>query len=191
MVDLGERAALALEDRRLQSQALRSLESLGPRVDLIQRLRAAARYDQREVLSEFADLPEYGDLVNWVKEALSHYWGGPRLTQSPLRGLRVVQKALNEHNSNPALAMRAILREAIDRNKPAGEPRMTGEWMLYNLLEMKFMQGRKVREIASRLAMSEADLYRKQRVAIESVASSLLEMEKDVLEKQNGKERRR
>lgn len=191
MVDLGERAALALEDRRLQSQALRSLESLGPRVELIQRLRAAARYDQREVLSELADLPEYGDLVNWVKEALTHYWGGPRLTQSPLRGLRVVQKALDEHNGNPALALRAILREAIDRNKPAGEPRLTGEWMLYNLLEMKFMQGRKVREIAARLAMSEADLYRKQRVAIESVANSLLEMEKDVLEKQIGKERRR
>ncbi|MGH2581460.1 MAG: histidine kinase N-terminal 7TM domain-containing protein [Anaerolineales bacterium] len=191
MVDLGERAALALEDRRLQSQALRSLESLGPRVELIQRLRAAARYDQREVLSELADLPEYGDLVNWVKEALTHFWGGPRLTQSPLRGLRVVQKALDEHNGNPALALRAILREAIDRNKPAGEPRLTGEWMLYNLLEMKFMQGRKVREIAARLAMSEADLYRKQRVAIESVANSLLEMEKDVLEKQIGKERRR
>jgi hypothetical protein len=48
---------------------------------------------------------------------------------------------------------------------------------LYNILEMKFMEGRKVREIALRLAMSEADLYRKQRVAIEAVASAILEME--------------
>ncbi len=34
-----------------------------------------------------------------------------------------------------------------------------------------------MREIASRLAMSEADLYRKQRIAIEAVTKSILEME--------------
>jgi hypothetical protein len=39
------------------------------------------------------------------------------------------------------------------------------------------MEGRKVREVAMRLAMSEADLYRKQRVAIEAVAKAILEME--------------
>jgi hypothetical protein len=130
-------------------------------------------------------------LVKWVKDALTHYWGGPKLTQSPLRGLRIVQTALQEHDGNPPQAMRAILRKAIERNKPQGQPRLTAEWMLYNLLEMKFLQGRKVREVALRLAMSEADLYRKQRVAIETVARSLLEMEKDILEQQNGKEETR
>ena len=34
-----------------------------------------------------------------------------------------------------------------------------------------------MREIATRLALSEADLYRKQRVAIETVARAILEME--------------
>jgi len=68
---------------------------------------------------------------------------------------------------------------------------LNGEWMLYNLLEMKFLQGRRVREVASRLAMSEADLYRKQRVAIESVARTLLEMETNVIEKNNGKEEKK
>jgi len=43
---------------------------------------------------------------------------------------------------------------------------------------MKFVEGRKVREVASRLAMSEADLYRKQRVAIEEMARVILEMER-------------
>jgi hypothetical protein len=198
LLNLGERAALAIDDRRQQTQALTSLQTLGPRVDLIQRLRAASRFDQREVLSDFGNLPEYSDLVRWVKEALTHYWGGPRLTDSPLRGLQVVQKALNAHDGNPAQAMRGILQEAIERNKPEGEPRLNGEWMLYNLLEMKFLQGRKVREVATRLAMSEADLYRKQRVAIESVARSLLEMETNVIEqnpgnvsKNNGKEERK
>ena len=42
---------------------------------------------------------------------------------------------------------------------------------------MKFLQGKRVREVALKLAMSEADLYRKQRVAIETVASTIMEME--------------
>jgi hypothetical protein len=42
---------------------------------------------------------------------------------------------------------------------------------------LKFLEGRKVREIAMRLAMSEADLYRKQRVAIEAVAGTIIDME--------------
>ena len=53
----------------------------------------------------------------------------------------------------------------------------TPEWLLYNILEMRFIQGRKVREIAERLAISESDLYRKQRVAIGQVARVLTEME--------------
>jgi len=188
LVHLGERAALALDNRRQQTQALASLESLGPRVELIQRLRAAARFDQLEVFSDAAALPEYSDLVKWVKDALTHYWGGPKLTESPLRGLQVVQKAISENEGSPAQAMRSILRAAIERNKPDGEPKLSGEWMLYNLLELKFLQGRKVREVALRLAMSEADLYRKQRVAIESVAHSLLDMESNAISLKNGKD---
>ena len=188
LVNLGERAALALDNRRQQTEALSSLESLGPRVDLIQRLRAASRFDQLEVLSEAAALPEYSTLVKWVKDALTDYWGGPKLTESPLRGLQVVQKAMAENEGSPAQAMRSILRTAIERNKPAGEPKLSGEWMLYNLLEMKFLQGRKVREVALRLAMSEADLYRKQRVAIEEVARSLLDMESHAISQRNGKD---
>jgi DNA-directed RNA polymerase specialized sigma subunit len=51
------------------------------------------------------------------------------------------------------------------------------EWILYNILDLKFVQGLRVRSIASRLAMSESDLYRKQRVAIEQVAQALADME--------------
>ena len=36
-----------------------------------------------------------------------------------------------------------------------------------------------MREVAGRLAMSEADLYRKQRVAVEAVARAILDMEKN------------
>jgi hypothetical protein len=61
-----------------------------------------------------------------------------------------------------------------------GERRFTSEWILYNILEMKFIEGRKVREVASKLAVSEADLYRKQRVAVEAVAHAILEMENHI-----------
>jgi hypothetical protein len=176
---LVQRAAMALEDRAKQQQVFNSLEELTPQVDLIQRLRAAARYDGTEILTDPDSIPgiETSSLNKWVKDALSHYWGGPKLTESPLLRLQVVQGALEEHDGVSVNALRAILRESIDRVRPEGERRFTAEWILYNILEMKFMEGHKVREIAMRLAMSEADLYRKQRVAIEAVANALMELE--------------
>lgn len=174
---LAERAALALEDRQLQQRVFRSMQDLQPKMDLLQRLRAAGRYDSRadHLLSE--DLPPESDLANWVKDALTHYWGGPKLTNSPLMRLQIVRELSQEHDGNAANALRALLRKAVDQVRPQGERRFTTEWILYNILEMKFIEGRKVREVAGRLAMSEADLYRKQRVAVEAVAKAILEME--------------
>jgi hypothetical protein len=175
---LAERAALALEDRRLQQGVFRSLEDLQPKVDMIQRLRAFGRYEGRVNLS-VEDLPPESDLANWVKDALTHYWGGPKLTQSPLIKLQVVQAMADEFEGNAPNALRALLRKAVDQVKPEGERRFTSEWILFNILEMKFIEGRKVREVAARLAMSEADLYRKQRIAVEAVARAILEMESE------------
>jgi hypothetical protein len=184
---LSERAALALEDRYKQQQVFTSLQTLTPQMDLVQRLRAAARYDGSPLLTFPQEALEYKTLSRWVKDALGHYWGGPKLTQSPLLKLHVVQKAMEEHERNPANALRDILTKAIGTTRPDGERRFTGEWLLYNILEMKFMEGRKVRDIARRLAMSEADLYRKQRVAIETVAVAILEMEQTAREEENDK----
>ena len=173
---LAERAALALEDRLLQQRIFRSLQDLQPQMDMLQRLRAAGRYDSRaNLLSE--DLPPESDLANWVKDALTHYWGGPKLTNSPLMRLQIVQELALDYDGNASNALRALLRKAVDQVRPEGERRFTTEWILYNILEMKFIEGRKVREVAGRLAMSEADLYRKQRVAVEAVAKAILEME--------------
>ncbi|OGO26995.1 MAG: hypothetical protein A2136_09215 [Chloroflexi bacterium RBG_16_54_11] len=180
LIFLADRAATALEDHVKQQEIFSSIETLSPRIDQIQRLRAASRYDGTHVLTA-PDVPlETPAVARWVKEALTHYWGGPRLTDSPLMRLQVVQKTLQEHQDNPANALRAILRQAVEQVRPEGERRFTGEWILYNILEMKFMEGKKVREIATRLSMSEADLYRKQRVAVEAVASAILEMEHKV-----------
>ncbi len=182
---LSGRAALALDDRNRQQQVVSSLESLTPEMDMIQLLRAASRYDGTQVLTSTEDPLEYKDVSRWVKDALSHYWGGPKLTQSPLLNLKIVQEAVPAHEGNQANAMRAVLNQAIEQTRPEGERRFTGEWILYNILEMKFLEGRKVREIAMRLAMSEADLYRKQRVAVEAVAAAIVEMEQKAREEEN------
>ena len=182
-----QRASVALEDRRLQHRVFRSLEDLRPQVDMFQRLRAVGRYDSKTSLLE-ETLPPESDMAGWVRDALTHYWGGPKLTQNPLLNLQIVQQALDEHNDNPANALRSILRQAMDNVRPEGERRFTGEWILFNILEMKFVEGHKVREVASRLALSEADLYRKQRVAIEEVARVILEMERQSQERISGKE---
>jgi hypothetical protein len=182
-----QRASLALQDRRLQKSVFRSLEDLRPQVDMFQRLRAVSSYDSKTSLLEDS-LPPESDMAEWVRDALTHYWGGPKLTQNPLLNLQIVQQALLDHSDNSANALRSILRQAMDNIRPEGERRFTGEWMLFNILEMKFVEGRKVREVATRLAMSEADLYRKQRVAIEEVARVILEMERQVQVQIDGKE---
>ena len=175
---LANRVALALEDRQLQQRVFRSLEDLQPQMDMLQRIRAAGRYDSTANLLTEPKLEE-ADLADWVKDALTHYWGGPKLSNSPLMKLRVAQTLADNHDGNASNALRALLRKAVDQVKPEGERRFTSEWILFNILEMKFIEGRKVREVAGRLAMSEADLYRKQRVAVEAVAHAILDMEKN------------
>jgi hypothetical protein len=179
---LADRAALALEDRQLQQRVFRSLADLQPQVEMIQRMRAAVRYDTRASLL-VDPVPEESDLFNWVRDALTHYWGGPKLTNNPLMKLQVVRELVEQDtDGNSANALRTLLKKAVDQVKPKGERKFTTEWILYNILDMKFIEGRKVRDVASRLAMSEADLYRKQRVAIEAVDKAILEMEVEIKE---------
>lgn len=171
-----ERIAVALIDRQLQEQIFLSLGDLSNKAQVIQEMRAAGRFDQTHLLTGEPVQPE-GEFNQWVKDALTHYWGGPKLTESPLMKLNVVRDLSDTNEGNSSNALRTILKQAIERTRPEGDRRFTGEWVLYNILEMKFLEGKKVREIALRLAMSEADLYRKQRVAIETVAREIKELE--------------
>ena len=55
----------------------------------------------------------------------------------------------------------------------------TNEWLLYNIVDLKFIQGQRARDVAARLAMSESDLYRKQRVAMAALAQIITRMEEE------------
>jgi len=177
-------AAIALEDRRLQQEVFAAVERIMPEIDVLQQQRGVIRYTDSPTqpppeMTVTSD-PEF---PTWVKDALSHYWGGPKLTMSPLLKLHVVERALSEYDDDAPKALRAVLAEAIEQLKPDGQRSLTAaEWVLYNILDMRFIQGRKVREIAPRMAMSESDLYRKQKIAVEAVAASLSKMEERAVE---------
>ena len=184
METLLAQATAALEDRKLQQGLFSALRQIIPEIEDIQRRRGVVHYVGERALSQFSPV-EFSEFPEWVKGALTHYWGGPKLTASPLLALRVVERAMEEHGGSTLTALRDVLRQAIERLRPEGQREMTTpEWILYNILELKFLQGRRVREIALRLAMSESDLYRKQRIAIEAVAQILAEMELDELNNQ-------
>jgi len=177
---LVRQAEAALEDRNLQQGVFAALQLIIPEIERIQRRRGTVRYTGSPAWSSSEEeLVSTEDFPQLVKDALSHYWGGPKLTSSPLLKLRVVEAARQQEGSS-TMALRAVLARAIERLRPKGQRSMTtADWILYNILELKFLQGRRVSEVAARLAMSESDLYRKQRVAIEEVARTLADMERE------------
>jgi hypothetical protein len=175
------RAQEALEDRYLQESVFNTLRRILPDIERLQRWQGETRYAGVPPMQIISDSPVSApEFQQWVKDALSHYWGGPKLTESPLLGLRVVRDTLREQGGQPAHALRTVLYEAIERLRPAGERKTTTtDWILYNILDFKFIRGLKVRDVANRLAMSESDLYRKQRVAITEVARVLTDLEQN------------
>ncbi|NDJ53593.1 MAG: hypothetical protein GYB68_10985 [Chloroflexi bacterium] len=180
---LAMRSAEILEDRRLQAEVFASLDGLLPQIAAVQRLRGAAWYGDIEALTMPTDvMVDSDEFADMIKGALKHYWGGPRLTETSLLTLAVVRQALDENDGNPQRAMRAVLQQALENLRPEGERSMTtSEWIFYNILEMRFIQGRKVKDVALRLAMSETDLYRKQKDAILEVARIIADMERSTL----------
>jgi hypothetical protein len=171
----------ALEDRYLQQSVFDTLVRILPNIQRLHRWQDATRYTGAPPMEIIEDSPvESPEFQQWVKDALSHYWGGPKLTESPLLEMRIVADMVREQGENPVHALRTVLGEAIEHLRPEGQRSMTTtEWLLYNILELKFLRGLRVRDIARRLAMSESDLYRKQRVAIAEVAQALADLERN------------
>ncbi len=176
------RAAQALEDMALQNEIYAALEGLLPQIHLNRRSAVDIEYRPgRTLVPQLgSDLTEDRNQFNdQVRAALRHYWGGPGLTKSRLLELCVVQSALEANDSNATNALRAVLVDAIEMLRPEGERRpLNPEWTLYSILELRYLKGLKVREAAHRLALSEPDFYRKQRLAIDMIADVLWEMER-------------
>ena len=177
-----DQAALALEDWQLQRGIFTLLWELTPEIESIQRWQSVPRYVGSPMLEPIEHSPAQApDFPRAVKEALSHYWGGPGLTESPLLRMKIVRQYAQESGQVPTKALRSVLYKAIEALKPpeSHQTLTTKEWILYNILEMKFIRGLRITQIATRLSVSESDLYRKQRAAIDAVAKVLASMEED------------
>jgi hypothetical protein len=178
LTEFASQVELALEDRLLQQGVFSLLEQITEEIELLQRARAAPRYAGEPAAEESAEqLVESATFHRAVKDALDHYWGGPKLTENPLLKQGLVQSNLEEYDGDAVNALRSQIARAIESLRPDGTRSFTApEWLLYNILELKVIQGKKIREIAVQLAMSESDVYRKQRVAIQKLAQRLAAM---------------
>jgi hypothetical protein len=178
------RAEQTLDDLRVQEQIFAALEGLLPQINLTRENTAAVEYKPgRTPVPAQVPLVDYEQFKKQVKAALTHYWGGPGLSESRLLELAIVREALPENDHNPSRALRAVLLTAIENQRPEGERKMgSPEWTVYNILEQRFIKRAKVREVAPRLALSEAEVYRKQNVAIKGIADTLIRMEQEHLQ---------
>lgn len=178
---LAHQMELALATVQIQQQIIDALRGLGPEMQSLQQL--SSRLEQATPASLVAieqqhDLIHRPEFSQQVKDALTQFWGGPKLSDSPLLGLRTVQRILDEQGGSPTRALQAVLRQAISNMRPNEQLDPSAqEWLLYNLLEGRFLQRKTVRDVANRLAMSESDFYRKQRIAVEELARQIALME--------------
>ncbi len=175
---LAHQMELALENVQLQERIYTTLRSLTPEMQTLQQLsshlESATPATLEQIDPDVALLPNFEQLV---QDALKHYWGGPKLSESPLLKLQSVRNLIHETGSSTK-ALQTVLRRAIENLRPDDQLDPTAqEWVLYNILHLRFLQGLRIRDIAGKLAMSESDFYRKQRVAVEEVARQLALME--------------
>ena len=173
---LTNRAAAALKDRTFQDTLFNSLEILTPQVTEIQSILASSRFNRKRIING-VHISDTREFEKWVKEALTHFFGGPRLSQNPLLQLSSVQNRIHEKGESSITALREVLKEAINRLRPTGDRQYTNDWIMFNILDLKFIEGWKVKDLARRLSLSEADFYRKQRVAISSVSEQIMVLE--------------
>ena len=173
------RAAAALHDRQQQEAILDSLDILSPQVFALQNLLALSRFNRAKIIGGDS-VTESDQFEGYIKDALSHFFGGPRLSQSPLLQLATVQARIVNESEPAVTALRAVLQQAIHRIRPNGDRQYTNEWVLFNILDLKFIEGWKVRELCRKLSLSEADFYRKQRIAVAAVADQILFMEQEL-----------
>lgn len=170
---------LALSTVQMQQRIFDALRGLGPEMQSLQQLASRLEQATPETLAEIdGDIVMQPEFPQLVKEALTQFWGGPKLAESPLLEMRSVRRLLQSQGGSPTRALQTVLRQAINNLRPDDQLDPSAqEWLLYNLLEGRFLQRKTVRDVAHRLAMSESDFYRKQRVAIEEVARQLALME--------------
>ena len=177
-----DQVEVALESTQLQGGIVAILRRVASNIEWVQRWSSKLKYASPLTIAEIKAVPadDNPEFQRQVKDALNHYWGGPKLAQSPLLQLRVVRTTQQVGRRTATQALRQVIAEAVEMLRPEdSDQTMSHEWLLYNISKMRFLQGKRVKEIVNELYMSESDYYRKQRAAIEEVARVLAMMEQE------------
>src|SRR5690606_5181835 len=94
---LAHQMELALATVQMQQRLFNTLRRMGPEMRSLQELNSlleqATPTSLESLDAEVALLPEF---PQFVKDALAHYWGGPKLSDSPLLGLRTVRRLIDD-----------------------------------------------------------------------------------------------
>ncbi|MBU2661988.1 hypothetical protein KOI35_00560 [Actinoplanes bogorensis] len=85
------------------------------------------------------------DFLRYARQALDNYGDLGRLMRSPLTDLPEVDRRLDGRSSDQpldrAVELRALLKDEVDRLRPAGELETTEEWRHYNALHFCTVAG--------------------------------------------------
>jgi hypothetical protein len=174
-----QRTQQVLDDMLLQNEILAALEGLLPQIMITRSRSDAVEYRPGRNLLPLTPNFDRDDIYEQVRAALRHYWGGPGLMRSRLLDFDIVQAQINDETT-PVQALRNVLQQAIEKQRPDGQRSMTSpEWTIFNILDLRFVERKKVAEVARRMALSQSDLFRKQRSAIDAVTDTFINLEND------------
>ena len=140
--DALEKARIVLWQRRYLTSAYQVLRSKTNQQET-NFFRSGSVLDQSNLLEQ-SGTSELDEVSIWVKDALTHYWGGPKLSENPLLKWRIVQETAAESCENEINSLRAVLKKALEELRPESERQAGGEWTLYNLIDLKFFEKQKV-----------------------------------------------
>jgi hypothetical protein len=116
------------------------------RLDRVALLLMAEALPRRWERHRLITLPE-DEFLRLTRRAFAHYGDLGRLLRNPLINLPVVERRLAERGRTPeaplarAVELRAVLRENVDRLKPAGLFGTTEEWRFYNAVHYGWVVG--------------------------------------------------
>ena len=109
------------------------------------------------------------ELVGFLRNALHYLYDSVHLRRNPL-----VQTLGLSDEFDPAAALQRLLTEAIRDLKPAvDEPPQSRAWHVYDILNLHYVRQFDRRMVANQLGISERQLRREQRLALEDLAQKV------------------
>ncbi len=107
--------------------------------------------------------------IGYLRSALHFLYDPSQLRRSPLIDLFNLAK-----EKNPSAALQKILIDAIEKIRPSqNEPPQAHGWLLHDVLFLRYVRGYEREAVMNQLGLSDRQLSREQKAAIETLAQFL------------------